>query len=93
MRTFRGHLEGKLRDERFRDLFSQEYQLARLSVGILEARERLGLSQQEVAARAKITQQQLSRVENGANCNVSTFLKVCDALGVTVELGTPEPVT
>ena len=93
MRTLKAHLEDKLRDERFRELYLEEQQLAQLSMRVLQARKRLDLTQQEVAAMARITQQQLSRVENGANCNVSTFLKVCNALGVTVALDAPEPVT
>ena len=90
MKTLKGHLEGKLRHERFQKLFSEEKQLAQLSMRILEVRQGLGMSQQEVAEKAKVTQQQLSKLENGANCNVSTFLKVCNALGVTVELETSE---
>ena len=90
MKTLKGHLEGKLRDERFRRLFAEEKQLAQLSMQILQVRQDLGLSQQEVAKKAKVTQQQLSKLEHGAHCNVSTFLKVCNALGVIVELETPE---
>ena len=90
MKTLKGHLEGKLRQDRFRRLFAEEKQLAQLSLQILQVRQHLGLSQQEVAEKAKITQQQLSKLEHGANCNVSTFLKVCNALGVIIELETPE---
>ena len=90
MKTLKGHLEGKLQDDSFRRLFVAEKQLAQLSLQILQVRQHLGLSQQEVAKKAKITQQQLSKLEHGANCNVATFLKVCNALGVIVELETPE---
>ena len=89
MKTLKGHLAGKLRDDRFRRLFAEEQQLAQLSLQILQVRQNLGLSQEEVAKKAKITQQQLSKLEHGANCNVATFLKVCNALGVIVELETP----
>ena len=92
MRTLRRHLADKLRNEGFRKTYSEEKQLAQLSMRILEVRQRSGLSQQEVANKAKVTQQQLSKLENGANCNVSTFLKVCNALGVSVELEMPELV-
>ena len=92
METLKAHLEGKLQNDRFRKLFSEEKQLAQLSMQILEVRQRLGLSQREVAEKAKVTQQQLSKLEHGANCNVSTLLKVCNALGVLVALETPELV-
>ena len=89
MRSFRRHLNEKLKDERFRRLYDEERQLTELSLKIHQMRAQLGLSQQEVARRAKVTQQQLSKVENGINCNLTTFLKVCHALDLTVELERP----
>ena len=86
MRTFRSYLREKLKDERFRRLYEEERQLAELSLKISDMRQQKGLSQAEVARRAQITQQQLSRVENGINCNLSTFLKVCKALDLRVDL-------
>ena len=29
----------------------------------------------------------MSRIENGINCNVITFLKVCQALGLELDVG------
>ena len=55
MKTLKGHLEDKLQHDRFRKLFSEEKQLAQLSMQILEVRQRLGLSQREVAEKAKVT--------------------------------------
>jgi DNA-binding XRE family transcriptional regulator len=86
MQTFRGHLEEKLKNERFQRLYEEERELAELSLKILEIRQQMGLSQKEVAKRANITQQQLSRVESGINCNMSTFLRICHALDLTVGL-------
>ena len=86
MKTFRKHLNEKLKSERFKKLYSEERQLAELAVKIHGAREQLGLSQQEVAQRAKVTQQQLSKVENGVNCNIATFLKICNALNLRFDL-------
>ena len=87
MKTFRKHLNEKLKDERFKRLYEEERQLAELSLRILGAREQQGLSQKEVAQKAKVTQQQLSKVENGINCNLTTFLKVCNALDLKIDLG------
>jgi HTH-type transcriptional regulator/antitoxin HipB len=86
MRSFRQHLKEKMKDVRFRKLYDEEKQLAELALKILDAREHLGLSQIEAAKRAKVTQQQLSKIENGVNCNIATFLKVCNALGLKVDL-------
>jgi len=90
MKTFRKHLKEELQDEEFSKLYKEEKQLAQLSLRLHSAREGLGLSQQDVAKKAEISQQQLSKLENGANCNITTFLKVCDALGVKIELEMPE---
>lgn len=49
-------------------------------------REQRGLSQKGVAQKANVTQQQLSKVENGINCNLTTFLKVCNALDLKIDL-------
>ena len=89
MKTFRKDLEQRLRSDTFRRLYEEERQLADLALKVHSAREELGLSQQEVATRAKVTQQQLSRVENGVNCNISTFLKVCNALEIKLDLELP----
>ena len=90
MRSFREHLKEKLRDEHFRQLYEEEKQLANLSLKILDIREHLGLSQTEVARKAKVTQQQLSKIENGVNCNMATFLKVCNALGIKLDVEIPK---
>ena len=90
MKSFRKHLKEKLKDEQFRKLYAEERKLVELSLKILDTREHLGLSQEDVAKRAKITQQQLSKLENGINCTMTTFLKVCNALGITIDLEPPQ---
>ncbi len=86
MNSFRDHLAEKLKSDRFKRLYEAEKQLAELSLSISKEREKKGLSQKEVAQRAKVTQQQLSKLENGINCNMSTFLKVCNALELKLDL-------
>ena len=86
MQTFAAHIEQKLKDERFRRMYEEERQMAELAVKIALARDKSGKSQKDVARDACITQQQLSRLENGSRCNVNTLLKVCKALGLTLEL-------
>ena len=86
MKTYRAHLNEKLKNKRFRQLYAEEKQLAELSVRLLETREQRRLTQKEVAVQAKVTQQQLSKLENGVSCNITTFLRVCNALGLQLEL-------
>ena len=92
MTTFKKHLAQKMTDDAFRRLFEEEKRLAELAVQVLETREKLGWSQQEVARRAGITQQQVSKVEQGVNCNMTTFLKVCSVLNLNLDIGPAESV-
>lgn len=45
-----------------------------------------GKFQGEAAKDAHLTQQQFSRVKNGDNCNIMTYLKTCHAVGLRMEL-------
>lgn len=89
MRSFREHLKEKLKDKQFKELYEEERQLAELSLSVISTREQLGLSQADVAQKARVTQQQVSKIEKGINCNITTFLKVCNALGIKVDLELP----
>ena len=86
MRTFKKHLKQELNNPKFKQLFDEEKELHEIAIKILEARNKLGLSQKELAQKAHITQQQLSKVENGINCNLVTFIKVCNALGMKIDV-------
>jgi DNA-binding XRE family transcriptional regulator len=87
MRTFRKNLSEQLSDPEFQRHFEEEQRLAELSLRIHKARESRGWTQKEAAEQAQITQQQMSKIENGVNCNMITFLKVCQALGLKLDLG------
>ena len=86
MMTFDSHLEEKLASNRFRELYEEEKELLEISIKILEARRAQNLSQEALAKRAHITQQHLSRIENGMNFNIKTLLKLCDVLNLTIDL-------
>ena len=92
MMSFRSHLKEKLADPQFRQLYEEERQLAELSLRIQDARKDRGLSQRALAERAVMTPRQLAKVENGINCRLATFLKVCNALGLRIDLGQKEVV-
>lgn len=92
MKTFKKHLNEKLKDSDFKEMYEEEREMLEISMQILNARKKSGLSQQELARKAHITQQQLSKIESGMNCNLSTFLKVCHALQVKFDLNYNEAV-
>ena len=82
MRTFRKHLKEQMKDPEFAKGYNEEKRIIELAVKIAKERNKLGISQAELARKAHVTQQELSKVENGANCNMHTFIKVCIALGL-----------
>ena len=87
MIKFKSYLKDRLKDPRFKKLYAEERQLVELALRLNQAREELGLTQAEAAKKANVTQQQMSRLENGVNCNMTTFLKVCQALELKLDLG------
>ncbi len=86
MKTLRAHLREKSQDKEFQGLYDEERELLRIGIEIAEAREKSGFTQTQLAALAKVTQQQLSKIENGSNCNVLTLLKVCRVLNLMCSL-------
>ncbi|QEN04087.1 XRE family transcriptional regulator [Thiospirochaeta perfilievii] len=88
MKTFRNHLNTSLENSDFKESFDEEKKFIELALKIHEARELSGLSQLEVSKKAHVTQQQLSKLENGNSCNMMTFLKVCNALGLNLDFNT-----
>jgi DNA-binding XRE family transcriptional regulator len=81
MRTFKKHLAGYLKNPKFQELYKEEKELLDLSLQLQEVRKKTGVSQGNIARQAHITQQQLSKLENGENCNILTYLKASRAMG------------
>lgn len=84
--TFEKHLKESLKDEKFKRLYEEEVKKLDIMLKIHEEREKRGMSQADIAKKAHITQQQMSKIENGENCTISTLLKVCQALGFDLVL-------
>jgi len=80
--NYKEHLAEEMKNPEFRKAFEEEKRLLALSYAIVEAREKNGLTQKELADKSQVTQQQLSKIENGVNCNMLTFIKVSNALGL-----------
>ena len=80
--SFRKHLADEMKNPEFKKAFEEEKRLLQLSNAIVDAREKSGMTQKELAKKSHVTQQQLSKIENGVNCNMLTFIKVSNALGL-----------
>jgi HTH-type transcriptional regulator / antitoxin HipB len=86
MVPFDKYLKEQLKDHKFREYYEEERELLKMAYRLNEERKRQGKSQGEIAKSAKLTQQQFSRVENGDNCSIMTYLKACHAVGLRMEL-------
>jgi HTH-type transcriptional regulator / antitoxin HipB len=86
MKTLKAHLAQSLKNEKFKEMFDEEKELIEFSLQLQEGRKKAGLSQKDLAEAAHLTQQQVSKVENGTNCNIMTYLKASRAIGFQVRL-------
>jgi len=86
MRTFRDHLERVLKDKEVARSYEGEYKKLRIAYEVHAARIHLGWTQQQLAKRAGVTQQMISRIENATVPNISlrTLSIVGKALGLDV---------
>jgi DNA-binding XRE family transcriptional regulator len=89
MVTFDKHLKEMLKDEKFKALYEHERELLEFSIRLQKERKKAGLSQKDLAKAAHLTQQQVSKVENGSNCNIMTYLKASHAIGLRFGLTRP----
>ena len=86
MHSFDAYLKKQLKNPKIKEAYKQERKLIELALKVRRAREKEGLTQTELAQKAQITQQQLSKVESGISCNITTFLKVIQALHLNFTL-------
>ena len=86
MISFDNYLKKELKNPKGKEAYEQERKLIELAMEVKKTREKEGLTQADLARKARITQQQLSKVENGISCNITTFLKVAQALHLNFSL-------
>ena len=91
MRTFRKSLNEKLKNKSFKKVydeervsFEEEKQLIDYGLVLKKYREQKNLTQQELAEKAHVSQQQLSSIESGSNATMQTYIKICAALKIAI---------
>lgn len=82
------HLQRKLKDPLFRKLYELEMQKADIAKVLVTERAKRRLTQGQLARRLKVTQQQISKIENGNFTDLRVVLRVLLALGHDIRVST-----
>ena len=84
--TYLRELGDWLRDNHYEKLYSLTMR-QEVGIQIRRERKRQGLSGKELAERAEFSESTINKIENGRwNVSIDILEKVCDALGVTVQI-------
>lgn len=80
------HLQEKLRDPYFKELYELEEQKLEIVKKIIDYRIKHKLSQSQLAEKIGVSQQHISKIESGEFSSVATLEKILLHLGYTVRL-------
>ena len=88
MNAFRisDHLKEKTKDPYFKELYELEAQKYAIVEKIVEYRIKKRMTQEQLAKEVGVTQQQISKVENGEFSSVMTLEKILLAIGMTMQI-------
>ena len=80
---FRDYLNEELKDPRFRKLYEEEGRKLQIGYKIAQLRNKLGLTQKQLAGKIHTTQTVISRLESGDywQCSLKTLEKIALATG------------
>ncbi len=80
------HLREKARDPHFRELMELEEEKAKIASLIVRYRADHHLNQGQLAKKVGVTQQYISKIEEGDFSNLSTVWRVLRALGYSISI-------
>ena len=80
------HLKEELKDPYFRELYELDQQKLVIVKKILEYRIKHQWTQAQLAEKAGVTQQHISKIENGEFSNIFALEKVLSSLGLTIKI-------
>ena len=84
--TVKEHLKEELRDPHFKELYELDQQKLSVVKKIIAYRIKHHLNQRQLAQKAGVTQQHISKIENGEFSSVSTLEKILLAIGYSVKI-------
>ena len=84
--TVHEHLHEKLKNPYFKELYELEQQKFNIVRKIIDYRIRKKITQADLAKEAGVTQQHISKIENGEFSSIATLEKVLLHIGMTVRM-------
>ena len=84
--TFRDHLKEELKDPYFKELYELDQQKLAVVKKIIAYRIKHNLNQGQLAKRIGVTQQHISKIENGEFSSMTTLEKVLLGIGYRVKI-------
>ncbi|MEK7849414.1 MAG: helix-turn-helix transcriptional regulator [Candidatus Omnitrophota bacterium] len=78
------HLKEKLKDPYFKELYELEEQKLEIVKRIVNYRIKYNLTQEDLARKADVSQQHISKIENGDFSNMMTLEKILLFIGLTI---------
>jgi len=86
--TFKEYIKEELKDKEFKKLFEEEGRKLEIGFKIAKLREKLGLTQKQLAERIKTSQTVISRLESGDywQCTLRTLEKIALATGTHLDI-------
>lgn len=92
MKKFRDFLNEELKDKELAEDYYEELEKARIAVEITHFREKLGITQKELAKMINTTQSVIARLENTEykKYSLSTLRKVAEALNLELSVSFKE---
>ncbi len=86
VRSVASHLKEKAKDPRFRELMELEEEKAKIASLIIRYRADHQLNQGQLAKKVGVTQQYISKIEEGDFSNLATVWRVLRALGYRISI-------
>lgn len=83
--SVREHLEKKLRDPYFKELYELEQERMKIAKLFVDYRLKNSLTQEELAKQLGITQQYISKLEEGIFSNIRDVSKILLVIGYKIE--------
>ncbi len=80
------HLERKLKDPFFRELYELEIQKAQIAKLLIAERSKRKLTQGQLSRKLGVTQQQISKIENGNFTDLRVVQKVLLTMGHSIRV-------